>query len=58
MASGILSSESGSITIPAGTTAERPSVPAEGMFRYNTTLTAFEYYNGTTWVQINFPIVG
>lgn len=38
----------GAADIPAGTTAERPT-PATGYFRFNTSLTRFEGYNGTVW---------
>lgn len=41
---------SGFVQFPAGTTAQRPAVPAAGMFRFNTTLGLNEEYNGTTWV--------
>lgn len=41
-----------SITIPKGTTAERP-VPAEtGMLRFNTDINEYEGYNGTTWTRL------
>jgi len=40
-----------SIGIPAGTTAQRPSSPAAGMFRYNTTDNKFEGYT-TEWGEI------
>jgi len=40
-----------SVGIPAGTTAERPSVPAAGMFRYNTETDEFEGYT-TEWGAI------
>lgn len=38
----------GAADIPAGTTAQRPT-PATGYFRFNTSLTRFEGYNGTSW---------
>ena len=38
----------GTIQVPAGTTANRPT-PAQGMFRYNTDLTQFEGYDGSNW---------
>lgn len=44
-------SGTGYVSIPSGTTAERPGSPARGMVRYNSTLEALEYYNGTTWSQ-------
>lgn len=40
---------SGALTLPEGTTAERPAIPASGDIRFNTTLTRFEGYNGTAW---------
>ncbi len=40
------------LTIPVGTTAERPGTPAVGMVRYNTTLTAIEAYIGSTWTTV------
>lgn len=40
---------SGALTLPEGTTAERPAVPASGDIRFNTDLTQFEGYNGTAW---------
>lgn len=41
------------LTIPAGTTATRPASPVAGSFRYNTTTTLLEVYNGTAWVDIS-----
>ena len=35
--------------MPIGTTAQRPSSPAAGMMRYNSTENTMEYYNGTNW---------
>jgi hypothetical protein len=41
----------GSLTVPSGTTAQRPASPANGMLRYNTTLSKLEIYiNG--WASI------
>jgi hypothetical protein len=39
------------ITIPVGTTAQRPT-PATGMVRFNTSNTIVEVYNGTSWVSV------
>lgn len=39
----------GAWTIPTGTTAQRPSTPATGMMRYNTTTSGIEIYNGSSW---------
>jgi hypothetical protein len=46
------------IQMPAGTTAQRPGVPAQGMQRYNTTLGYTEVYTGSAWVQANLPAPG
>lgn len=42
-----------SLTIPLGTTAQRPGIPTNGMIRYNTDLNALEYYNANAvaWQQ-------
>lgn len=45
----VIVNTSGALTLPEGTTAERPAVPASGDIRFNTTLTQFEGYNGTAW---------
>ena len=42
----------GSIKIPVGTTAERPSTPANGMMRMNTTTGKLEYYYNFGWNSI------
>jgi len=41
-----------SIRIPKGTSAEQPASPQAGQFRYNETLNALEFYNGTNFVQL------
>jgi hypothetical protein len=38
----------GAVLVPAGTTAERPTA-ATGLFRFNSSLTRFEGYNGANW---------
>ncbi len=40
-----------SMTLPSGTTAQRPVTAAAGMSRYNTTDNIMEYYNGTEWIR-------
>ena len=40
------------VVLPSGTTAERPAVPINGEFRYNTTTTLIEYYNGAVWIGL------
>tara|TARA_R100000329_G_scaffold42588_1_gene39590 strand:- start:10 stop:960 length:951 start_codon:yes stop_codon:yes gene_type:complete len=44
-------SGTGSLQLPTGTTAQRPT-PATGDIRFNTTLTQFEGYNGSAWGEI------
>jgi hypothetical protein len=38
--------------VPAGTTAERPSSPTNGLIRYNTNTSKFEAYQGGIWVNL------
>jgi hypothetical protein len=45
-------STTGSSNIAVGTTAQRDGSPASGMFRFNSTLTQFEGYNGSEWGSI------
>jgi hypothetical protein len=40
----------GAVSVPAGTTAQRPSSPVNGMMRYNTTTLSVEGYANNTWV--------
>ena len=40
------------ITLPSGTTAERPGTPSAGDIRFNSDLVTYEGYNGTTWGSI------
>lgn len=44
-----------SITIPAGTTAQRPASPVNGMLRFNTTRGKLEQYDGNDWAVIDAP---
>jgi hypothetical protein len=39
------------LTVPVGTTAQRPTA-AQGMIRYNTTTSGFEGYSGSAWGAI------
>ena len=41
----------GSITLPVGTSGQRPSSPTAGMIRYNTSLNTFEGYT-TSWQDL------
>ena len=40
------------LVIPVGTTAQRPSTPEQGLIRYNTSISQFEGYNGTSYISI------
>jgi hypothetical protein len=45
-------SSTGALLISKGTTAERPGTPVAGMFRFNTTTSEFEGYNGTAFASV------
>ena len=47
----IVMSGTGSLQLPSGTTAQRPT-PATADIRFNTTLGQFEGYNGTAWGEL------
>ena len=47
----IVMSGNGSLQLPTGTTAQRPT-PTTGDIRFNTSLTQFEGYNGSAWGEI------
>lgn len=46
------------LQLPVGTTAQRPSSPSAGDLRFNTTTTAAEIYNGTSFVAVGGGAVG
>ena len=48
----------GSAEIPTGTTSQRDGSPAAGMFRFNTTTTGFEGYNGSSWGSVGGGATG
>lgn len=39
------------VVLPTGTTAQRPSVAANGTFRYNTDTSRFELYQNGLWIN-------
>jgi hypothetical protein len=43
--------DTGFITMPNGTTGQRPTA-ATGMIRYNTSTGTMEYYNGSGWITL------
>ena len=47
----ITCSSTGAITVPSGTTAQRPASPVVGMLRYNTSLSQLEIYINA-WTKI------
>lgn len=47
-----LINDTGYLGLPSGTTAQRPSSPATGYMRWNTTESHAEVYNGTDWAPI------
>jgi hypothetical protein len=47
----ITMSGTGSVKVPSGTTAQRPSSPSAGMMRYNSTTSEFEVYS-TMWLPM------
>ncbi len=47
----------GALKLPVGTSAQRPT-PAAGQLRFNSTLTAFEGYNGTSWAPVGGGATG
>ena len=51
VAGNIVTTGTGYITIPVGTTAQRPGTAASGMIRYNTSLSSFEGY-GSAWSSL------
>ncbi len=44
------------VTIPSGTTAERPANPAIGTTRYNTDTDCLENYTATGWLKVSIPL--
>jgi hypothetical protein len=47
-----VSSRTDAISLPRGTTAQRPGSSIAGMGRFNTEISKTEFYNGTVWVAI------
>jgi hypothetical protein len=46
------------LSLPDGTTAQRPGSPVDGMIRYNTTLNTFEGYKNANWGAIGGGATG
>jgi hypothetical protein len=54
----VISDTTGSAVIPSGTEAQRDGTPATGYFRFNTTVSKFEGYNGTAWGSVGGGATG
>ena len=48
----------GSVKVAAGTTAQRDGTPAAGFFRFNSSTTQFEGYNGSLWGAVGGGATG
>jgi hypothetical protein len=48
----------GAVSIPAGTTAQRPGAPVAGMIRFNTTNSEYEVYDSGSWRALTDQPVG
>ena len=44
--------DTGFLTLPSGTTAQRPVSPVAGMMRYNSTTNLLEHYSGSMWQNL------
>lgn len=51
-AQNITLNSTGALSVPSGTTAQRPSSLVNGMLRYNTTIPQLEIYVGGNWMAI------
>ena len=47
-----LTSSTGSLKVPTGTTAQRDGTPSAGYLRWNTTDTSAEVYDGSAWTAV------
>jgi hypothetical protein len=50
----VVMSTTNNLTLPTGTTAQRPVIPTNGMIRYNTTNDEIEVYQATAWRSLRF----
>jgi hypothetical protein len=49
----VVMSGTGALTLPSGTSAQQPGAAVAGMFRYNSTDSAVEFYNGSSWTTLD-----
>ena len=47
--------DTGYLTLPVGSSGQRPSTPTAGMMRYNNSTNTPEWYSGSTWVSVGTP---
>ena len=52
-----LSTETGAIQLPVGTTLERPAAPSTGEWRFNDDTDKVEYWDGNNWVTIEYESI-
>ncbi len=56
--SGLIVNTTSAITVPVGSTAQRPSISNVGMLRYNTDLQSYEGFSNNTWAPITGSSIG
>lgn len=54
----VKTSSTGSAIVPSGTQAQRDGSPSAGYFRFNSDVTKFEGYNGTSWGSVGGGATG
>lgn len=54
----VVTAATGSSIIASGSTGERDGSPSTGYFRFNTTVSKFEGYNGTSWGSVGGGATG
>jgi len=54
----LITSATGSATLPSGTSAQRDNAPANGYLRFNSTTASFEGYIGSAWGSIGGGATG
>lgn len=47
---------SGGLSVPIGSTMQRPAMATPGMIRWNSSITALEYFKSTEWVSVPTPV--
>ena len=52
LAGNLVVNQTGYLTVPVGTSAQRPGSPTNGMMRYNSSITSFEGYYAGAWSSL------